>query len=185
MGQQKPSRRDAASAFGRWCWAKELLSASSSRPGWSQAAAQQFASLTSLPRGTPAPSSHPRRSWQVSRKPFQGLSRGGQGFTLPLRLYSASKCQFVEMSGDAVSGEASTIYNIDEVVEPVLGSARLGLGSSHVQKHTRRRDGAGSCGSVTSHKTQGPGFSEGIWHLGELRKAGGKVSIALKAFVSN
>lgn len=70
MGRQKPSRHDAASAFGWQCRLKLLLSVSSSCPGWSQAAAQQFASLTSLPRGTPAPSSHPRRSWKVSRKPF-------------------------------------------------------------------------------------------------------------------
>lgn len=84
-----------------------------------------------------------------------------------------------------MSGEASAIYDVDEVVESVLGSERLGLGSSHLQKHAPGRDGAGSCGSVTSHKTGGLGLSEGIWHLGELCKAGGELSIALKAFVSN
>lgn len=41
---------------------------------------------------------------------------------LPLWLYSTIKCQFVEMSGDAVSEEASTIYDVDEVVESALGS---------------------------------------------------------------
>lgn len=104
---------------------------------------------------------------------------------LPLRLYSTIKCRFVEMSGDVVSEEASTMYSVGEVVELVLESERFGLGSSHVQTHAPGRARAGSCRLVTSHKIQGLGFSEGIWRLEELCKAGGKLSIALKVFVSN
>ena len=37
------------------------------------------------------------------------------------------------MSGEAVSEEASPTYNVAEVVESVLGSEWLGLGSSHLQ----------------------------------------------------
>lgn len=87
-------------------------------------ASQQFASSTSFPQGMQLCLQIPGGA---GRSPGT-LSRSVCGESCCSSIGSI-KSWLVGRSGDAVAEDTRTIRNVDEVVESVLGSERLGLGS--------------------------------------------------------